>query len=86
MSRETLAPARVWSVRPKPDRRLQRVPVSPCETCGETRVAIASRTDYVVYFRSPDCRQVWSVPKPKLEPQSGSVTPRAPVRALPAGR
>jgi hypothetical protein len=86
MSHETLAPARVWSVRPKPDRRRQRIPVSPCETCGETRVAIASRTDYVVYFRCPDCRQFWSVPKPGREPRSGSFTPQAPVRALPAGR
>ena len=64
MSRETLPPARVWYVCPKPDRRSHRIPVPPCATCGEPRVAIASRTECVVYLRCPDCYYVWSVPKP----------------------
>jgi hypothetical protein len=64
MSRETLPPARVWYVCPKPDRRSHRIPVPPCATCGETRVVVASRTECVVYLRCPDCCYVWSVAKP----------------------
>jgi hypothetical protein len=72
MSQETLAAARVWSLCPKPDRRSQRISVTACETCGATRVAIVSRTDYVLYLRCPDCCQVWSLPKPGREPGAGA--------------
>jgi hypothetical protein len=75
MPQETLSPGRVWSVCRKPDRRSQRIRVPPCETCGETRVAVASRTDCVVYLRCPDCCHVWSVPKPGLDLSVASQQP-----------
>jgi hypothetical protein len=76
MSRETLPPARVWYVCPKPDRRSHRIHVPACETCGEPRVAVASRTECVVYLRCPDCCHVWSAQSPRVTCRSRASTRR----------
>ena len=50
------------------ERRMDRLAVPPCESCGSTTTAVVTRRDYVVYVRCKACGYVWSIPKPGLEP------------------
>lgn len=47
------------------DRRVDRVLAPSCPSCHEvTEMTVVTRTDYVVYFRCPQCGRVESAPKP----------------------
>ena len=53
------------------DRRADRIVPPSCSSCNDvTEMAVASRTDYVVYFRCEDCGQVQSVRKPHWKPDT----------------
>jgi len=49
------------------DRRMNRLKPPPCPSCGHDDSRVASRTDYVLYFRCADCANTWSAPKPGIE-------------------
>ena len=52
------------SDQPVPERRLNRLPVPPCNVCHSTHyVQVALRTDYVVYFRCQRCAAVQPMQK-----------------------
>ena len=48
------------------ERRLNRLPVPPCEQCASTNVHVALRVDRFLYMRCRECRHTWSVAKPLL--------------------
>jgi hypothetical protein len=50
-----------------PERRRRRLDVPRCQSCGSSKTAVATRTDYVIYVRCAECWFVWSLPKPGLE-------------------
>ena len=51
------------------DRRVDRIVPPFCFSCNAvTEMAVATRTDYVVYFRCEDCGRVQSVRKPEWQP------------------
>jgi hypothetical protein len=46
-------------------RGADRLVTPPCPECKATAsVVVATRTDYVVYFRCTTCATVWSAQKP----------------------
>jgi predicted RNA-binding Zn-ribbon protein involved in translation (DUF1610 family) len=46
------------------ERRIDRLSLPSCPSCKTTTMAPVSRTDYVVYFRCPECGHIESVRKP----------------------
>jgi hypothetical protein len=55
--------------KPRPlEQRRERLTIPPCPKCQSKRTVVASRTEYFVYFRSADCGEAWSTPKPGHEP------------------
>jgi hypothetical protein len=56
------------SLRPPLDRRVRRLAVPPCRVCKSAKTAVATRTEFFVYFRCSDCAFVWSAPKPGHDP------------------
>jgi hypothetical protein len=46
------------------ERRAERLAMLPCPDCSAHETYVASRTDYVLYLRCPNCARIWSVPKP----------------------
>ena len=48
----------------KVERRHERLDLPVCPKCRSAGTAVATRTDYVVYFRCTSCFEVWSVPIP----------------------
>jgi hypothetical protein len=54
------------------ERRRNRLKSPPCTACGHDETRVASRTDYVVYFRCEHCAAVWSAPKPGSEKLFGT--------------
>jgi hypothetical protein len=50
------------------ERRAERLALPPCLACDCRDTQVATRTEYVVYVRCPNCGDVWSVPKPGVTP------------------
>jgi len=46
------------------ERRIHRLSLPSCSSCRTTTMEPVTRTDYVVYFRCPNCGRVQSAPKP----------------------
>jgi hypothetical protein len=55
------------SLPPPLDRRVRRLGVPRCPVCKSAKTAVATRTEFFVYFRCADCAFVWSAPKPGRE-------------------
>jgi|SRR3954451_14998853 len=53
------------------ERRLEpRFQPPSCPTCGKRETVVAvTRTRHVLYIRCPRCADVWSVPRPRLQPE-----------------
>jgi len=50
------------------ERRAERLALPACPACARHETYVATRTDYVLYLRCPQCFKVWSVPKPNSAP------------------
>jgi hypothetical protein len=50
------------------ERRTDRRILPPCPDCDSRDTHVATRTEYVLYVRCPNCATVWSVPRPGVEP------------------
>ena len=50
------------------ERRADRLALPPCPACESRDTHVATRTEYVLYVRCPNCGNVWSVPKPGVAP------------------
>jgi predicted RNA-binding Zn-ribbon protein involved in translation (DUF1610 family) len=57
---------------PVPDRRQRRLPEPPCPDCGSEVTCVTVRTSMVVYWRCRACGAMWSVPKPRAEPDTAA--------------
>ena len=65
------------------ERRVARLELPVCPTCGNAAVSITLRTDWVIYLRCPACSNMWNAPKPNAHPGApwsapdDEATPRA---------
>jgi hypothetical protein len=51
-----------------PERRVDRLTIPRCETCGASDTAVSGRTEYWLYIRCSHCAFVWTIRKPGAEP------------------
>jgi hypothetical protein len=47
-----------------PERRVDRLTIPRCDTCGSPHTAVVGRTDYWLYVRCSGCGFIWSLCKP----------------------
>jgi len=50
------------------ERRAERLALPACPTCSAHATHVATRTEWFLYLRCPPCGNVWSVPKPRVNP------------------